>query len=208
MSRWAANILRVLDHATADELRDGLAFYAEFHGVARVLQRTYYLPSVEHGAGVLAALSPMNDWDSNVSDAFEVCRWSPASDLGQSAPPRVRTTNPNRDKAVAIRLGAHPEHALKGRKVRAFYLNTAAPGAGLAVAVDRHLACAAVGRPISDHAISSLLSTNYRRIEATYMDIGAAHGLLGHQLASVVWFTWRRMKATATLGQMMIREAA
>lgn len=194
---YRANIEAALALATADEIRDGLAFYQEFRGVAVVLQRLYGLPSVAHGAGILAALSPMNDWHSNVADAFAVCR-----DNGELT--RVRTTHPNRDKALLIRSGRHPEHVLTGRKVRAFYVCTLAPEAGFAVAVDRHLACAAAGEVLDDHGISRLLSRHYRQIEGAYLGLAAEHGILGHQLASVVWFAWRRMKARGTLGQLLI----
>jgi len=204
---YITNIRRVLALATADEIRDGLAFYWEFHGVARVLAAAYGLRSIAHGAGLLAALSPMNNWHDNVTDAFHVAQWTSRGLCrldDTSTWPVVRTTQPNREKAVRIGLGDHPEHVLKGRKVRSFYLCTAAPDAGCCIAVDRHLACAAAGEVLSDHGITSLLATDYLRIERTYMEMAAAEGLLGHQLASVVWFAWRRMKSQSTLGQRLI----
>jgi hypothetical protein len=212
---WRRNIARVLAQATDDDVRDGVAFYQEFHGVARVLTRVYGLASVAHGAGVLAALSPMNNWDDNVSDAFAVAkwwtvrrRWAPTWTVKRSGegvdvvcPPTVRTTHPNRLKAQRIASSEHPEHVLRGLKIRAFYLNIVSPLAGLGVAVDRHLACAAAGRVMTEHQVSALLRLHYRGIERTYVDLAAREGLLGNQLASVVWFAWRRMKLAGTLSQ-------
>lgn len=205
---YQANIARVLHQATTDEIRDGLAFYNEFHGVARVIATVYGLRSIAHGAGILAALSPMNLWDDNVTDAFNVARWARDGQNDSALLPKVRTTNPNRDKALRIAKGEHPEHVLQGRKVRAFYLCTAAPDAGCVVAVDRHLACIAAGAVLDDHGITSLLAQQYAAIEQTYIAMAAAEGLMGHQLASVAWFAWRRMKSQSSIGQHLLPACA
>lgn len=209
-----ANIRHVLAHASDDDIRDGIAFYHEFHGVAVVLHRLYSanVQSVIHAAGIIAALSPMNDWHSNVADAFTVARWD-ADEAWRFTPretglPRVRTTHPNRDNAVRIRLGEHPELVLAGRKVRAFYQCTAAPDVGGNIAIDRHLACAATGRVLTDHEISAILRADgYPAIEADYATVAHSYGLLAHQVASVVWFAWRRMKVVGTLHQARLRFA-
>lgn len=198
---YIANIRRVLALATPDEIADGLVAYRMQHGVARVLTSVYGLPSLAHAAGIIASLSPLNNWDDNVTDAFNVAAWSRVPD---EIMPKVRTTYSNRDKAVRIALGEHPEHVLTGRKVRTFYALTVAPDAGCLVAVDRHLACAAAGEVMTEHEITKLLAREYDNIEASFIEIARSNSLLGHQVGSVVWYAWRRMKLQSTLGQRLI----
>lgn len=195
---YVANIERVLTLATDDEIADGLVAYRMQHGIARVLTGAYRLASIDHAAGIIAALSPLNNWDDNVSDAFAVCRCT------NGDKPVVRTTHINLRKALEIRHGQHPLDVLKGRKVTAFYLLTADPERTDLVPVDRHLAAAAVGRAMSDHETIALLRTRYDEIEQAFLEAGNRHGVHGHQIGSVVWYAWRRMKAAGTLGQRLL----
>lgn len=185
-SEIRVNIRRVADLATAREIEKAQAFYGSWRELSEQMCSEFSLVSPEHGAGILAALSPMNNAIDNIDDAFSVCRY------GASA--RVRTTHPNKAKAVRIRFGEHPSSVLVGRKVRAFYGAIAAPNVSLVIPVDRHLAQVAVNAPLSDHEISRLLSRHYGKIEQAYFDVGAERGLTGIEMSSVCWWTWRRLK--------------
>lgn len=192
-----ANISRVLSIATPQEISDGLAFYPGAHGLCRLLaflDSPFYL-TPHKVAGAYAALSPLNTWDTNVSNVVDVIR------LGRHA--SVNTTDSCRRKAVAC-LGAHTHDAipaiLGGRKISNFYLAMAFPDNTDPVPVDRHLVCAARGVKITDNRLLSRLIASKREtlvIEDAYQELGAKEGI-GNRLASVVWFVQRRLAS----GQM------
>lgn len=184
IDRYRRNITRVLHSATQQEIVEGLTFYEGAHGICRLLCAVG-AKSVEHAAGIYAALSPMNTWDLNVANCFDVLR----GDVS-----RVNTTESNRLKAARIADGEHPEEVLKyGRKVLSFYLCIAHPTYRYIVPVDRHLIRVAIGDHVGNASLSKIAKAEYSRIEKVYLDVGLEEGELGNRAASIVWFVKRRM---------------
>jgi hypothetical protein len=172
------NIWAGLQSATPQEIADGLDFYPGAHGLCRLFSSMHPDVSTSHVAGIYAALSPLNTWDTNVANILDVLRdWSSAS---------VNTTDVNLHKALRIRCGEDPDKVLVGRKVRAFYRAIADPVDALPIAVDRHLINLALGI-VPNKAEQSALANNgklYSRVEQVYAELGAREGL-GNRLASV-----------------------
>lgn len=191
-SQMRSRIWSTLQLATHQEISDGLAFYHGAHGLCRLLAPLSTHPRLtpSHVAGIYAALSPMNTWDTNVANIIDVLRH------GKQA--KVNTTGINRDKAVRIAQGEDPDRVLGGSKVRAFYHAIANPSDTRPIAIDRHLINCALGltnptkREQADLAHDSTL---YARVEAVYHDLGRREGI-GNRLASVVWFVQRRLART------------
>lgn len=191
-SRMRSRIWRTLQLATHQEIADGLAFYPGAHGLCRLLAPLSTHPRLtpKHIAGIYAALSPMNTWDSNVANIIDVIRDHSAAS--------VNTTDINLHKALRIRMGEDPERVLGGSKVRSFYRAIADPSNILPVAIDRHLINCALGlvnptkREQADLAHDDTL---YTRVEAVYHDLGRRERI-GNRLASVVWFVQRRLSRT------------
>lgn len=178
-----------LHSATSQEILDGMAFYEGANGLCRALA-TVFRSTVEQVAGVYAALSPMNTWDTNVANIVDMFR---APDSAQ-----VNTTHANRRKAQRIIQGEDPEEVLKGRKVRAFYGAILDPSNRLPIPVDRHLICLALGVKIgSNIELRSLVGSNsiYSKIEQVYSYLGSREGV-GNRLASIAWFVQRRIVGT------------
>ncbi len=182
---WFKRIESVLLSAAPQEIVDGMHFYAGAHGLCKVLHRLG-APSIDHAAGIYSALSPRNDWDSNVDDCFRVVR-----DKEKAI---TRTTHGHRSIALRILNGEHPSTAIRGRKTGAFWKSIAKPGCR-AVPVDRHLARVIVGRDMDDIETGRLLSNGgfYARAEQVYLDVGDKYGV-GNLAASVVWFVRRRAR--------------
>lgn len=204
MIPYRSNIERVLGLATADEIADGLIAYRMQHGIARVIHRVYGTLSLSHAAGLIAALSPLNNWDDNVTDAFAMARWG--RDGGDV--PIVRTTGLHRERARRIAAGELPDVVLAGRKVTTFWKLTVDPERDdTGLAIDRHLAAIAAGRVMTEHETSRLLLREYSAIENAYLDVALQHGMRGWQAASVAWYAWRRMKTQRTIGQRLLEGA-
>lgn len=190
-----ANIWKGLHSATTQEIADGLDFYPGAHGLCRFFSMLHPDVSTRHVAGIYAALSPLNTWDTNVANILDVLRdWSAAS---------VNTTDVNLHKALRIRCGEDPDQVLVGPKVRAFFRAIADPEDREPIAVDRHLINLALGI-VPDKAAQSKLANDrglYAKIEAVYTEMGRREGL-GNRLASIAWFVQRRIQRD---GQYPIR---
>jgi hypothetical protein len=185
---YFGNIMKVIDGSYDHEISEGLSFYDNWHSLARLLYILFDLRSVEHGAGILAALSPRNFELDNISHAFQLCRTGTREG--------IRNTDRNVSKALSILKGGHPEIILGGRKVRAFYQAIAAPNLGMAIPVDRHLCCAAIGNYVGDREVTKTLAKDYSSIESVFFEIGSRSGIPGIKASAVAWLTWRRLKRT------------
>ena len=69
-----SNIWRGVLSASEQEIRDGMDFYLGAHGLCRMFARIFSV-SVSCVAGIYAALSPMNGWDTNVANVLDVLRF-------------------------------------------------------------------------------------------------------------------------------------
>src|SRR4051794_1556149 len=90
-----------LSVATAQDLADGIAWYDRARSEAL---RMAYIPgcgSVRQAAGVIAALSPRQQWATNVAVAERMIR---AAAMRESEPPAAGTLR-NRAKAWRIACG-------------------------------------------------------------------------------------------------------
>lgn len=184
-----SNIWRGVLSASEQEIRDGMDFYPGAHGLCRMFARIFSV-SVSCVAGIYAALSPMNGWDTNVANALSVLRHGWHS--------TVNTSHMNHWKALAILHGADPEQCLGKSKVLAFYRAIANPLDLASIPVDRHLICLAIGRKVTDKNELRAIAGNralLSRIHAAYTDLGAREGV-GNRLASIAWFVQRRVRSS------------
>lgn len=180
------NIWRALLCASDQEIHDGMTFYEGAHGLCKLIAGMYHI-SAAQVAGIYAALSPLNTWDTNVANVFDILR------DGDRA--TVNTPHANKRKALRIADGADPLEVLKGNKVRAFYRAIADLSIRDAVPVDRHLICLALGAKItSNQELRSFASNRsfYSRVEQVYLELGEREGI-GNRLASIAWFVQRRI---------------
>jgi len=187
------NIWRGLCSATDQEIHDGISFYPSAHGLCHLLSLALSSPSrtitPTQIAGMYAALSPMNNWETNVANIIDVIR------DGTSA--SVNTTDINLHKAIQILHGASPLHILGGSKVSAFFQAIDDPTDTSSIPVDRHLINLALGtfpdkREQADLAHDREL---YTRVEKVYHDLGTREGM-GNRLSSIAWFVQRRISRT------------
>lgn len=196
-----ARIWRAILCASDQEIRDGLDFYPGAHGLCKLFALMFArdLPhlTVEHVAGIYAALSPMNGWDTNVSNVLDVLRWVVAGGVPLELP-RVNTPNPNLQKALKIAQGADSLSILRGEKVRAFYRGIANPDDRTPIPVDRHLLTLACGSVTNKNELSRMASDHelWEKVWQAYADIGQREIYggepLGNRIASIAWFVQRR----------------
>lgn len=192
-----ARIWRHVLCATPQEVLDGLNFYPEANWLCCMLSAAFSVP-VTQVAGIYAALSPMNTWDSNEANVIAILRWHVSGRRGFLPP--VNTMQSNQVKAARIAGGEDPLDVLGGSKVRAFYRSIADPADTTQIAVNRHLFNVACGVSASKSGLSRMASDAklYARVEKVYSELGTREGI-GNRLAAIAWFVQRR----TTPGQLL-----
>lgn len=176
MTSYADNILQVYNLATSDEVNEGLNWYND----ARNKAIEWSNGDVWKGAGVIAAYSPVTDWDRNL----ELAKSSLLTGIA-----RTDTLQMNVRKARAILNGANVLETLKGPKTTAFASAIADPNTDL-IAVDSHAYSIAMG----EHFYTSQAKFPiriYRAIAQAYRDVAQHVGERPIDLQAITWVSWR-----------------
>ena len=174
------NLQAVLDLATEADWAAGLNWYRVAHAEAVALSGRYGL-TVDQAAGIIAALSPQNGWENNLT----------AADLFLQDPTQDVHFHDACGKARAILRGTAPLSALRGQKVRSFYRNIIEPYRNGAVTIDRHAAAILCGLPTPEwnRLFQKTLERRhfYRLATGVYRAEARRLGLLPHQVQAVAW---------------------
>lgn len=128
------NIIDKYKQAKTEMVKGGHEWYSKAHDIANELGKG----NVHKGAGIIAALSPLSDWERNVSEAKELTKTGTVKSALLPA---------NVEKARRIHEGEEPEKVLGGNKVKSFFHNISDPSNPHHVTIDRHAHDIAVGNP-------------------------------------------------------------
>lgn len=182
------NILAMSQHGNS-----GINWYCEANEYASNLAALYNT-SIETAAGMIAALSPQNKWDTNKLDAANLLE---AYQNGQDVyEVKVSTFNLNKAKAIFIMFGDNPLDVIKGNKTRSFYRNILNPRDSNFVTVDRHAVSIALGERVTNpNDISYYVRTDKRYLQMVkYYKLAAKElNLLPCQVQSVSWVNYRNL---------------
>jgi hypothetical protein len=176
---YAVNIMGVYKRALFCEIVNGTGWYAR----ARALALELSPDDVWRGAGVLAALSPLKQWDLNVDLARQAFANGQARGhfTGQCI------------KANRIMAGENPLDVLGGQKTTSFCVAIATGGRGKIATIDGHAYDAA-------HGLSHKWETRrinkgeFDAIADAYAEVADYLGLAVNDLQAIVWVAWKREK--------------
>lgn len=168
-----------LSRATSEQINAGENWYWLAHAHACELAQQYKLSLVKV-AGIIAALSPNNKWERNLTDTGLFLE-TPSIDT------KVCTYKANRVKALAIYELDHDDDAmlfvdvmtiLGGRKTRSFFSNIYDPLASTAVTVDLWMfrACEVKNT-----------AKNYMAIEQAVLELSINTGWSPHAIQAIIW---------------------
>lgn len=181
----ADNIIAVWNLATDAQVSAGLTWYAEAHNLALDLASG----DAVKGAGVLAALSPQEEWTRNIVLARRAfsAEGLNGGTLGRSVA-----------NAHRILAGEHPLDVLgngdpkRALKTRAFYANIADPSDAVTVTIDRHAFDVALNKRADANKRVGLTPTRYTAWSDAYRAAADTLGVLPQQVQAVTWETWRQ----------------
>jgi hypothetical protein len=189
------NILAVFFNATDLETINGADWYPTANNAALIMAERYSV-SLEIAAGVIAALSPNNRWERNLTDADSMIRAYSIGGHNAADSIKVGTYNANKIKALAILSGNDCLQVLGGLKVRAFYDCIIG---GDSVCIDGHAYAIWKGERIPTTQTPKITPKIYDSIVADYRRAARVINLIlkadysAAQIQAITWTAWRRM---------------
>lgn len=187
-------ILAVFFSANLAEQQEGLSWYARADAIARDLADRYLHGDYYVAAAVIAALSPNNRWERNVTDAEALIR---TFTLGEDYDAlKVCTFSKNKAKAIEILKGAAPLDVLSGRKVRSFYQciigqdDVCVDGHAYAIWLGQHVPTTKTPK-ISDKLYDQI-SQDYRTAARQINEITGCY-YQASQVQAITWVAWRNL---------------
>lgn len=192
MTPSVSNVLSVYHLATAANIRDGLTWYLRAHDFARVVGggRAHH---VARNAGIIAALSPMNEWKNNKRKAAQLISQRGRVVIGADGKNGIGLSA-NVVKAVRIYRGEDPMQVLGGDKVTAFYRTILDPTGDIEPVIDRHAFDIAVGRRTNDKTRGILDRKGvYTQFANVYREAAVLAGIGSAQMQAITWVAWKEM---------------
>jgi hypothetical protein len=189
------NILAVFFNATDLETINGADWYPTANNAALIMAERYSV-SLKIAAGVIAALSPNNRWERNLTDADSMIRAYSIGGHNAADSIKVGTYNANKIKALSILSGDDCLQILGGLKVRAFYDCIVG---GDSVCIDGHAYAIWKGARIPTTQTPKITPKIYDSIVADYRQAARVINLIlkanysAAQIQAITWTTWRRM---------------
>jgi hypothetical protein len=187
-----SNVLAVFDLASPEAMRTGLSWYQTAHNWCRITSkgRPHLM---RRNAGIVAALSPMNEWENNKRKAAELISLRGKVTVVKGQPNGIGL-GANVAKACAIYNGADPLDVLKGDKVRAFYRTIVDPMGDIDPVIDRHAFDIAVGERTDDKRRQALSRKGvYGEFANVYREAAKVAGIGSAQMQAVTWVAWKEI---------------
>jgi len=186
------NIKTIFNLSTPTEIRDGIVWYATAQQQCKDIAIAHDIP-LNIAVGVVAALSPNNKWERNVTNADQLIAAFLRGDAVESV--KVSTYHTMRNKAWSI-LEQMPDNdatikILNGQKIVAFYRCIMGEST---CCVDGHARNIFYGERIGlTNDKTNIGVKEYREIAAAYAEAGDALGFKAYELQAITWVTWRRI---------------
>jgi len=190
------HILAAFFSANSTELADGAGWYQRAIVAADNIAAQYSL-TTDMVAGVIAALSPNNKWQRNVSDTDRLCRAYALGGHAAAEAIKCSTYSLNKIKALRILSGEACLDVLGGMKVRSFY--QCIIGDFQSICVDGHAYAIWAGDRIPTTKTPKISAKLYSAIAADYLRaadtinsiLGAQYS--GAQIQAITWLAYRRL---------------
>lgn len=190
MTDGALHMWAMLGRANAHDRAEGLAAYARYNHVMRVISEKYGVP-LDRTVAAFVSLSPNSDYIGNLRSTVSVLH---GAALGHSADQvQVSTYRHCLARAWAYVHGeARFLDNTKGPKITAFYHNVLDPTDKRYVTIDGHMVCIwrNVDVPMKE-AIPS--AKEYKVIANQVKAMAEEHGIVPCDLQAILWHTRKRL---------------
>jgi len=192
MTQYTRNILKVFAQCTDAELQHGMRWYKDAEIAGQNIADKYQLP-LHVVVGVIAALSPTNEYGQNIRNADTMCRIF--VDGGYVEDTKPSTYHPMRDKAWSI-LQSMPHNIddvafiLNGPKITDFAY--CIMGEDVCV-IDGHAWCIANNDRRTMQKVPNIGKKLRAELQECYRRAGKKHGMTAYQMQAATWVAWKRI---------------
>tara|TARA_R100001129_G_scaffold158775_1_gene122641 strand:- start:5 stop:592 length:588 start_codon:yes stop_codon:yes gene_type:complete len=192
MTQYTRNILKVYKQCSSDEIDHGLTWYSDAKDKCQVMADEYQLP-LRIVVGVVAALSPTNNWFQNLKDANNMLRQFVVGGYVEDC--TVCTYNTMRDKAWSI-LQTMPHtdddvaFILRGPKITDFFY--CIMGHDVCV-IDGHAWCIANADRRTLQEVPNIGKKLRAELQEAYRRAAKKHNVTAYQMQAATWVAWKRI---------------
>ena len=192
MTQYTRNILKVFAQCTGAELQHGMRWYKDAEIAGQNIADKYQLP-LHIVVGVIAALSPTNEYGQNIRNADTMCRIF--VDGGYVEDTKPSTYNTMRDKAWSI-LQSMPHNIddvafiLNGPKITDFAYCIMAEDVCV---IDGHAWCIANNDRRTMQKVPNIGKKLRAELQECYRRAGKKHGMTAYQMQAATWVAWKRI---------------
>lgn len=165
-------------------IKAGKDWYKQANQFCKFLHKQYPRYNIQQIVGVLSALSPAVEWETNKYDTIQLLKNKDSI---------VSTYNKQRDKAISILNLRNPTNnkiinILHGNKTISFYNNILLRNTH--ITIDRHM-----GRLLLDNndlnIVNRLIQNHYVLFSNILLDYSKQHNLKGYELQAILWLKWK-----------------
>lgn len=176
---YAENVVAVYERATIAQRNEGMEWYNDAHNLALELSPG----DVWRGAGVIAAFSPLQQWELNVRNARNAFATG------------IATGHTKAMCGIAQRIldGEFALDVLKGDKTRAFAAAIADPAGSTIATIDRHAHDIAMGKVFSEKE-RNITRVLFRTMSNHYREAAFEVNVSVAQIQAITWVRWRAEK--------------
>ena len=176
------NILNIYSLSTIEDKKD---WYGIANDFANQLSVSYNIP-IQKVCGVIAALSPMKNWEENmrIAELFIADGVAKHTKLFSKKAKDIIESSGDVNDIVDI---------LNGNKIISFFLNILNPETSKNITIDRHALSVALGYRVKDKDLKSLTNNQYEFFVNCYSLAAEEIGISGLLMQSTTWTTQRKL---------------
>lgn len=192
MTNYVKNIMAVYKQATVEEITNGMQWYALAKEDAQFMADHCEIP-LRVAVGVIAALSPTNDWDQNLVDAAMFCETFVTGGYYEDV--KASTYKKMWEKAWKI-LSSVPQSdddvatILNGPKITDFF--RCILGYDVCV-IDGHAWCIANADRRVMQEVPSIGKKLRKELQDAYAKAAKKAGIKPYQMQAITWVAWKRI---------------
>jgi hypothetical protein len=191
LNEYVENILAIFRESDQSEMAHGLNWYPDAKSQSHDIADETELP-LHIVVGVVAALSPTNDWNQNIKDAKLFCQTF--VDGGYFEDVKASTYKKMWEKAWNILSSVDDYEGtakiLNGPKITDFY--RCIQGENVCV-IDGHAWCIAHNDRRVLQEVPYIGKKHRQELQEAYKIAGEKAGLTAYEMQAVTWVTWKRI---------------
>ena len=137
--------------------------------------------------GVLAALSPMKNWNDNKNQAISMIQTGSCGHMPLFKNKAINIINCSGNDEDILTI-------LSGPKIKSFYMNIKNESANTDVTIDRHALSVAIGKRVDNTFYTGMTPNQYEFFKTYYIAVAKRLRIKPSKLQAITWVRFRKIK--------------